>query len=69
VRLITMLLLFLASTGLTLLNPLILRDLIDNTIPAKDTSCLVWLAIVLLIIPILNGGINVVQRLLNARVG
>jgi len=67
--LIGMLLLILASTGLSLLSPLILRDLIDKTIPAKDINRLVWLALALLVIPTVNGALSVVQRRLNSRVG
>jgi len=67
--LIGMLLLILASTGLSLLSPLILRDLIDKTIPAKDINRLVWLALALLVIPTINGALSVVQRRLNSRVG
>lgn len=63
------LLLILAQTGLALLTPLILRDLLDNTIPAGDIHRLVLLAVALLLIPILNGAIRVVQRRMNARVG
>ncbi|NLG27963.1 MAG: ABC transporter ATP-binding protein [Chloroflexi bacterium] len=67
-RLVGMLLLILATSGLGLLQPLILRNLIDVTIPAGDLSRLVPLALALLLIPALNGGINVVQRRLNASV-
>ena len=67
--LIGMLTLILATTGLSLLTPLILRDLIDKTIPAKDTQRLVLLALALLLIPTLNGFLNVIQRRLNSRVG
>ena len=63
------LLLILASTGLGLLTPLILRDLIDKTIPAGNIPRLVQLALALLLIPTLNGGILVLQRRVNARVG
>ena len=66
---ITMLLLILAQTGLMLLTPLILRDLIDKTIPAGDIHRLILLALALLLIPALNGAINVTQRRLNSRVG
>lgn len=59
----------LLTTGLNLLTPLILRDLIDRTIPAGDINRLVLLALGLLLIPALIGGINVVQRRLNASVG
>jgi ATP-binding cassette subfamily B protein len=64
-----MLLLILSSTGLGLLSPLIMRDLIDRTIPTGDIKRLVLLALAMLAIPILNGGLNVVQRRVNSRVG
>ncbi len=64
-----MLVLILASTGLSLLTPLILRDLIDKTIPSGNVQRLVWLALALLLIPAVNGGLNVIQRRVNARVG
>jgi ATP-binding cassette subfamily B protein len=38
-------------------------------IPAKDLAGLAWLALALLIIPVLNGLVGVVQRQLNAQVG
>jgi ATP-binding cassette subfamily B protein len=64
-----MLLLILAGTGLGLLSPLIMRDMIDHAIPSKDIHRLVLLALAMLVIPILNGAINVIQRRFNARVG
>jgi ATP-binding cassette subfamily B protein len=64
-----MLLLTLAATGLSLITPLILRDLIDQTLPQKDLQRLLWSVIGLLAIPFLNGGLNVIQRQINARVG
>ena len=64
-----MLLMILVTTGLALLTPLILRDLIDHTIPTKDVNRLVWLALALLAIPALRGLVGVVQRRLNAQVG
>jgi ATP-binding cassette subfamily B protein len=64
-----MLVMILLSTGLSLLSPLIMRDLIDHTIPAKDLRRLGLLALTLLLIPAANGGINVIQRRLNAKVG
>jgi ATP-binding cassette subfamily B protein len=57
------------TTGLSLLTPLIFRDMIDVVIPAKDMGRLIWLGVALLAIPALEGGINVVQRRLNATVG
>ena len=64
-----MLVMILASTGLSLLTPLILRRLIDSVIPQGDVPQLLWLALGLLLIPAINGGIAVVQRTLNSRVG
>ncbi len=68
-RLVIILGLILATTGISLFTPLILRDLIDRTIPSGDINRLVWLALALLLIPVLNGAIAVVQRRLNADVG
>jgi ATP-binding cassette subfamily B protein len=64
-----MLLLILVSTGLTLLTPLILRDLIDKTIPSGNVQRLVLLAFALLLIPVVGGLLGVIQRRLNAVVG
>ena len=68
-HIVGMLIVILLSTGLNLLTPLILRDLIDHTIPAGDIPRLVWLAFALLLIPAFNGVLMVIQRGLNARVG
>ena len=54
-------------TGLSLLTPLIFRNMIDVVLPAKDVQRLIWLGVALLGIPILEGGINVIQRRLNVR--
>ena len=66
---IGILLLILTHTGMTLLTPLIFRDLLDKTIPEKNLPRLVWLAVGLLLIPAFNGALSVTQRRLNARVG
>lgn len=64
-----MLVTILLSTGLSLLTPLIFRNMIDVVLPAKDTQRLIWLGLALLFIPALNGAISVVQRRLNSTVG
>lgn len=64
-----MLVTILLSTGISLLTPLIFRNMIDVVLPAKDTQRLIWLGLALLFIPALNGGINVIQRRLNSTVG
>jgi ATP-binding cassette subfamily B protein len=64
-----MLVTILLTTGLSLLTPLIFRNMIDVVIPARDVNRLIWLALSLLMIPALTGLINVFQRRLNATVG
>ena len=68
-RMVFTLILILISAGLTLLSPLILRDLIDKTLPEKNLSRLVMLSIALLLIPAVGGGLSVIQRRLNAIIG
>ncbi|MCZ7548599.1 MAG: ABC transporter transmembrane domain-containing protein [Anaerolineales bacterium] len=64
-----MLVTILLSTGLSLLTPLIFRNMIDVAIPARDARRLVWLGIALLVIPAATGAVNVIQRRLNSVVG
>ncbi|HPS42539.1 MAG TPA: ABC transporter ATP-binding protein [Anaerolineaceae bacterium] len=68
-KLLLVLILIMASSGLSLLSPLIFRQMIDHAIPAGDVKRLVWLAIALLLVPALNGFMNVWQRRLNSTVG
>lgn len=68
-QIIFTLILILLSAGLTLLSPLILRDLIDKTLPEKNIQRLIFLAVALLLIPAVGGGLNVIQRRLNASIG
>lgn len=64
-----MLLTILAGSALSVVSPLIFRQLIDNILPNKDLNKLVIFALALLLVPLLNGGISVAQRKLNATVG
>ncbi len=64
-----MLVMILLSTGVSLISPLIFRTMIDQVLPQKDFNRLVTLALALLFLPILSGGISVLQRRLNAAVG
>ncbi len=68
-QLLLMLVLILLSTGLGLLTPLILRDMIDKTLPDKNLNRLFLLTLALILIPVVNGGLNVLQRRLNAIIG
>lgn len=68
-HLVAVLFLILFSTGLSLLSPLILRELIDHAIPASDIKRLVTLSLLMLVVPVVGGLAGVLQRRLNARVG
>lgn len=68
-NLTTMLVMILVSSGLSLVSPLIFRNLIDTVLPQKDMKGLTLFALALLLLPILNGIVGVIQRKLNAEVG
>src|SRR5512140_1914004 len=68
-QIIGMLVAILGTTGLSLLSPLIFRRMIDKVLPAKDTRQLILLAVALLLIPVISGLINVMQRRWNSAVG
>ncbi len=59
----------LATIGLGLLTPLVLRDLIDRTLPAGDVGRLNLLAAVLIAIPAVSALLRVWQRALDAAIG
>ncbi len=58
-----------ATTLLGLMTPLIFRDLIDIAIPNNDTGRLNLLALGLVAIPVISGGIRVFQRRINSSIG
>ncbi|MBL1137481.1 MAG: ABC transporter ATP-binding protein [Chloroflexi bacterium] len=64
-----MLVTILISSGLGLVSPLILRELIDNALPNEDVNLLTVLAALLMIVPLLNATVLVIQRWLNASIG
>ncbi|MDK2981391.1 MAG: ATP-binding cassette, subfamily bacterial [Chloroflexota bacterium] len=68
-HLVGMLVLILGTSGLSLLSPLIVRDLIDKTLPNKDTHRLLLLSLALLALPALQGAMRVLERRLNTAVG
>jgi ATP-binding cassette subfamily B protein len=68
-RIVVMLMLILATSGLGLLTPLILRTLIDRVIPAGDLTALLWLTLALLVIPAFSAGLSVLLRHSTASVG
>lgn len=56
-------------SGISLVSPLLYRDLIDVAIPDRNYRRLNWLALGMIGIPVINGVIGVWQRRLNATVG
>lgn len=68
-QLIGSLLTILIYTGVRLLSPLILRHLIDVTIPEKDIDRLLWIALGLLVLPIISGFFQIITRRLTAQAG
>ncbi len=68
-KIATMLTIIMLSTGLSLLTPLIMRDLIDRTIPSGNVQRLIGLAVTLLVLPILGSLLGIANRRLNATVG
>jgi ATP-binding cassette subfamily B protein len=68
-QIIEMFVLIVATTGLGLLVPLIMRYLIDHIIPSGNISQLIFLAVGMLFIPALSGLFRVWQRRLNAQIG
>lgn len=68
-QIIGLLVLILMTTGLSLITPLLIIDLIDNTLPNANTSRLNLIALGLVAIPVITGVLRVVQRRLNAEVG
>ena len=64
-----MLVTILIGTGLSLVGPLIFRHLIDVVLPSKDIDQLIRFSFLLLLIPLVDGLIGVIQRRLNATVG
>lgn len=68
-RIAALLLTILLISGVSLVSPLLYRDLIDNAIPNGDRTRLNWLALGMIAIPILNGALGVWQRQINAQIG
>lgn len=68
-QVVALLVTILAITGLSLVSPLLFRDLIDNALPNRDFRRLNWLALGLVGIPIINSLIGVVQRKVSSEVG
>ncbi len=68
-HIVGMLVAIIFSAGLSLVSPLIFRQLIDKVLPSKNLHHLILCATALLFVPLLNGGVSVIQRRMNATVG
>ncbi len=69
VRIAAMLGVLLIITLLSLIPPLLIRDLIDHTLPNRDFGRLNFLALGMIAIPLIVGLVGVVQRYLSAAIG
>lgn len=69
VQILGLLATILAISGISLISPLLYRDLIDNAIPNRDFGRLNGLALGMIAIPLVNGILGVGQRRLNASIG
>jgi ATP-binding cassette subfamily B protein len=54
---------------ISLIPPLLIRDLLDNALPNGDSSRITLLAIGMILVPVINGLLGVVQRFSGARIG
>ncbi|MCP4417762.1 MAG: ABC transporter ATP-binding protein, partial [Chloroflexi bacterium] len=68
-KIIGLLLTILIITSISLVAPLLVRSFIDTAIPNQDYQLLTLLAAGMVAIPIVTGGIGVIQRNLNSQIG
>ena len=69
VQVTALLITILVISGISLISPLLYRDLIDVAIPERNFNRINWLALGMIGIPIISGVIGVWQRRLNAAIG
>src|SRR5215217_5809858 len=68
-RLSTVLALIFVSAGLGMLSPFLLREVLDDAIPSKDTTLLTWLVGGMIGVAVATGALSVVQTYLSNTVG
>ncbi|MCG7261496.1 ABC transporter ATP-binding protein/permease [Corynebacterium aurimucosum] len=61
--------LIIATSGLTVMQPFLVRRTVDEAIPEHDTALLLWLVGGMLAITVVSQAIGVIQSFLSARVG
>ena len=67
--LLVVLALILATSGLTVVQPFLVRRTVDDAIPNHDTTLLLWLVGGMLAVTVVSQAIGVIQSFLSARVG
>lgn len=67
--LLLVLALIVATSGLTVVQPFLVRRTVDEAIPNHDTALLLWLVGGMLAITVVSQAIGVIQSFLSARVG
>ena len=67
--LLVVLALILATSGLTVVQPFLVRRTVDDAIPHHDTTLLLWLVGGMLAVTVVSQAIGVIQSFLSARVG
>jgi ATP-binding cassette subfamily B protein len=68
-KILLLIVLIVLTSGVSLAQPLLFRDLLDNALPKRDAARLNWLALGLFGLPFLAGLVQVGQRYLGASVG
>lgn len=59
----------LVVSGLTVVPPLLIRDLIDNAIPAADVGRLTILGVAMVVVPLISVSVGALQRWMSAKAG
>lgn len=67
--LLLVLALIVATSGLTVVQPFLVRRTVDDAIPNHDTALLLWLVGGMLAVTVVSQAIGVIQSFLSARVG
>lgn len=68
-KLVIVLITMVGISLISLIPPLLIRDFIDHTIPARDTTRLNFLALGMVAVPLINGLLGVAQRYMSSFVG
>ncbi|WP_420613431.1 ABC transporter ATP-binding protein [Candidatus Spongiisocius sp.] len=59
----------LVVSGLTVVPPLLIRDLVDNAIPSADVGRLTLLGVAMVVVPLISVSVGALQRWMSSRAG